>query len=228
MSLRLDIVGSSHVGALKLADDRAKAAFPGLETRYFAMTDGLSAAVTMENDGRIHCPGVSDEERERLLRINGQTELATHDVDHIWVVGPRMRLMAIQRLLRNHSIVGSGKTSKGLPITWNFAEAAMGDMVLTALQSQVTSYRADPRVTLTPAPYPGVSAVQRGPGQDRPMTHVRGMTQAKTIEARFERILRIGTEAAGWAFLPQPPEIRDGPFDSNDRYIADLYMTLMF
>ena len=216
---RIAVIGSSHVGAVRMAQSQIQALYPAVDLRFFAMTAGMFPHAFVDDAGVLQVPKSVGARRERLMRINDAEALDLSSYEHIWIVGPRYLLHSMHRMLRNHGLFGHTKPSEGkMMLTWDFVAAAIEDMVDGAHARLAKAYGRDQRITVTPAPMPSQSTSNPGDFFDRPLKHVTEMPQMERIAGLYEGRIAKCTLDQGWRILPQPQATRVAPFVTHDRY----------
>ena len=203
--MRLAIVGSSHVGVLKLALPDVMADHPGLHCQFFAVPGGAFRRCRMRGQiFRAHPR--SDAEAARIIGVNDDLALDVADADLIWAVGYRFGYGAALDLFLDRPADH---------------ETAVRRLIMDSVTQIAEQFGQDNRVILSPAPYPALRARAPGPKQEIRMTRIQRHPSRDADFAFFEdQITDVIANTPYRAHL-QPPTTLGAPFATHNRYLED-------
>ncbi len=200
--MRIAILGSSHVGAIKDALPQNKAAFPGIRFNFFA-TPGGSFRRCVLRGGVWRAKPESDAQAALIAQINGALTVEVGTADQIWTTGFRF---------------GYGAA---LDAYLNDADPApsVAKVVHDSLSRITDQFRAARNLTLTPAPYPALRSRAPGPKQEFRMTKIQ---RDPDRDAHFEAYEAEITQQVGqtpYRLMLQPRATLGAPFATANRYL---------
>jgi len=144
--MRVAVIGSSHVGAIKEALPQIKAAYPDVRLTFFAVPGGVFRRCVLRG-GIFRTKPASDAEAALIFKVNGELSLDLAGFDHIWIVGYRFAYGAVLQAWINNAE----------------PQSKMLEELTASVERIATQFGEDKRITLTPAPYPALRARAPGP-----------------------------------------------------------------
>lgn len=216
---RLAIVGSSHIGAIRQADDKITLACPNLDVTYFGLPGAPFRRACRGEDGVLRVNATSDAQARMIRRINGVQELDLGPFDHIWVVGFRFGLGKVLRLLKRYDVLEMRRTGRQGTVSEAFFWAAVQAETEHICAAIFANYGADTRISISPAPYPAQKASEPGPHFEPALTHILHHPERDRIFVGFEDRIARGLAARGYRFQPQPRQTLAAPFATCSEYL---------
>ena len=126
--------------------------------------------------------------------------------------------LPMARLIGGHDILEEpGRTERPL-ISTAAAEALIDGLVGARVAQLAALFGPDPRFCFQPAPFPLALTRDTGPGHERALSALATHASAARWIAFYEAAIARHLAAAGYRFLPQPPETRSGACFSLDRF----------
>lgn len=213
MTLRLTVVGSSHVSAFRHAWTENPGRWPGFDATFFAVPHDVFRRMVVTDDLRlVRGPGHRDLRDGDLAigqQINGCTEVDLSDADLVLAVG-MPHLFDEQLLSVLDSCDVDGLRSAGAPRQMSAAAFA------AILEALVARSRPGPgwfhpglrgRLTMAPRPQPSQTAIPSVRVKFGLRRRIVGTPQgASEALARYVRALAAMLAADGIRLFPQPPE----------------------
>lgn len=200
--MRVAVIGSSHVGAIKEALPQIKAAFPGVLLTFFAVPGGVFRRCKLRR-GIFWTKPESDAEANLILHVNGELSLDVSDFDHIWVVGYRFAYGAVLQAWINAQD----------------AQTRMLEELSASVERIASQFGEDKRITLTPAPYPALRTRAPGPKHEMRMARIQRHPDRDQIFQDYETALVELVRAAGYKSVLQPSTTRGAPFATDNRFL---------
>ncbi|SEV89854.1 hypothetical protein SAMN04488515_0129 [Cognatiyoonia koreensis] len=200
--MRVAVIGSSHVGAIKEALPQIRAAYPTVRLDFFAVPGGVFRRCVLRGEVFRTKPQ-SDAEAAMILQVNGTLSCDVADHDHIWVVGYRFAYGAVLQAWINNND----------PQTEMLA--ALGESV----ERIATQFGPDRRITLTPAPYPSLRTRAPGPKHEMRMARIQRHPERDAIFTAYETALTQFVKTAGYHCVLQPADTRAAPFATDNRFL---------
>ncbi len=218
---RLLIIGSSHVGALKNAEETFLAGRPDLALDFFGLRAPAFLKSRMDAEGVFHPPEQDEDGRDLILKANGALTVATAGYDHVMLIGYRFGFPEVASLLERHDILGL--TDAGHPATIDLALVEdMIDTMISASLGEVLAALAPANRSLTMclAPYPSKSIASRAPRMElaRELVAFWDHPGANHVFEMWLSRLRSQIEAAGHTLLEQPYRTVAGPFATKPMF----------
>lgn len=197
--MRLAIVGSSHVGAIKEAEAAIRAAHLTLQISWFAVPGGAFRRCRMLGQSFVADPQ-STAEADRIRALNGDLSIDLGDVDHVWAIGYRFGFGA----------------ALGAYLAGENGQVA--DIVAASVAG-IAAQWGDQALTISPAPYPALRARAPGPKQE---PRLRDILRSRARDAQFTHFEDTITRALAdtpYKFLPQPDQTRAAPFATANQFL---------
>ena len=200
--MRLAVVGSSHIGPLREAAETIAARIRGLEVRFFGLPGGMFRQCRMDGGVFVSRPRTPAEART-VRKINGADRIDLDEADLIWAVGYRF---------------GYGAVLQGW-IDGKEPEAKMRAEVATSVDHIVAQFGAEPRLVLSPAPYPALRTRAAGPHHEARMAKIQRHPERDAIFAAFEETITRMVGTAGYGIVLQPTHTRGSAFATDNDYL---------
>lgn len=216
---RILVLGSSHVGALRRADDAFRDRFPGVETEYFAVKAPMLRRGKVEGGAfrpHIH----NDEETGLLENLNGRTEVDLGQYDKVLVVGFRAHPLDIVPLFETHAMLGREGDGRRYRISAGFVGAWLDEMAADWAQDIEWRFGAAQSCVFTAGPYPAESLVERSDeialaGRFKAF---RDLPEADEVFDRWSLAIETAAGRAGLGYLAQPADTLAGPYATRAQF----------
>ena len=215
------IIGSSHIGALKNAEDRFAPTHPELALSWFGMRGPEFLQGTFADDGVFQPATRNDADRDLLRRTNGKAEIATQGYDRLVMIGYRFGFDDIASLLEHHDLLGTDARAVRPALELPLIEDAI-DMLIDVTLAPLCDMLAplDRPATLILAPYPAQGITARAPKMDmaRELAAFWNHPAAATVFELWQNRVSARIAQAGHDLLLQPTETIAAPFATQDRF----------
>ncbi len=214
--MKVAIVGTSNIGALKYAAPRIAALFPDIEVTFFGLPGGKFDRTRI--DETVFGPDRSDQKVYRLSRrVNGTPQIDLAPFDHILVIGDMLGLPACLHTALHYDIA-DWPTRTGKPL--------MSEPAFLSAMEEAIALRADHLRTqfgvlplhAARAPYPTAAVVAEGPLHHQPYAAMATHPDAARIEHLFHQRLIAALQARDITFVAQPAETIAQPFLTKESY----------
>lgn len=200
--MRIAVIGSSHVAAIKAAAPEIADTYPDVELTFFALPGGVFRRATLR-DGIISAASLDAVETALVTKINGNTALHVDGYDHLWVVGDRFGFGQVLQLYSRHDP----------------PDGRIDQIVENHVARLFSQFGFDDRLTFSPAPYPALQAKVPGPKQELRLARILHHPDGAAVLARFEKAISIALTAKGYGAVLQPAATRALIFTTDDRFL---------
>ena len=218
--IRVCVIGSSHVGALKRAEDRFRSVYRAVDLEFFAVSNPIFQAGKVNDAGHFVPEYRNDADRDLGTQMNGSETADLTSYDHILVVGHRFDLDRLVEVLLDHDILEGERSGRTQLISDGFFNACALGQIGQYGAKIADQFRKDPRVTFTPAPYPSV-AIDETAGHRRYariMSNFMAHRDAPRLFDRWLKQVEAEVTGQGYGFLDQPDETVAGPSASHAKF----------
>jgi hypothetical protein len=215
--MKVLVMGTSHVGCIRMASKWTKAAFPTLDVTYFALPSIMYANALMIGS----CFGPTKANKKDCLASlerNGSEYIDLAPFDQIFHVGERLAMSPVDRFMADTDILELSERGDRSLITLRAAKALIEASVVEYAEERHSLFGDDPRITFTPAPYPLARSAEIGRGQERVWAQLNTRKTAQDWSHILDHIMEKTLEMFGYKFMPQPMETRHGIFTTDNRY----------
>ncbi len=206
--MKLAIVGSSHVGAVRQAAPRVLADYPTVEIAWFALPGAPFRRMQVDEGGVLRIRDATPGDHQVSRKVNGDVCLDLAPFDRIWVIGNRFGFGRIVRLFLEQDVLEWPRTGRPRGMSLAFGARVLETLVEEACARIEGRFGRDPRLVVTPAPYFSETALTEGEGADKWMSKIFVHPHAARIEAMFETAIRERLAARGMGFMAQPQDTR--------------------
>ncbi|WP_224813883.1 hypothetical protein [Hasllibacter sp. MH4015] len=214
--MKVAIVGTSNIGALKYAAPRIAQTFPDIEVTFFGLPGGKFDKTRV--DGTIFGPDRSDLQLYRLSRrVNGAPQIDLAPFDHILVIGDTFGLPACL-FTAIHYDIADWPARNGKPLMSEPAFLSAMDEAIALRTDHLRAQFGALRLHAALAPYPTTGVVPEGPHHQQPYAAMATHPDAARIEEMFHNRLRAALHARDISFVPQPPETVAQPFLTKEPF----------
>lgn len=211
---RLLVLGNSHVGALRMAQDAFRTRFPQVDTAFFAAPGGNFLRGRTGRDGvwRPYLP--DDNARAVVEEINGAAEcdLAGHDA--ILVIGHRFSPHVLTEILMDHEIIGLPWRETGSPerrVSRGFVERTIAAVTEDHVDQIARRIGTRHPYVLASAPFPSDRIGTRGDEVSLLTEFLQRHPATAELMPLWTDQIAAAAERRGWGFLPQPAGTMSGP-----------------
>lgn len=200
--MRIAVIGSSHVAAIKDAAPDIAAAYPHVALTFFALPGGVFRRARLRN-GTFAAANLDPAESAFIQKINGATSLDVGGFDHLWVVGDRFGLGQVLALRQT-------------------APEDQIDLIVTESVSRLQSqFGTQNNLVFSPAPYPALAATQAGPKHEMRLARMLRNPDGSKILSRFESAIASQLAATGYTAVLQPATTRAAVFATEDKFLQN-------
>lgn len=215
------VLGTSHIGALRAASGEIRSHFPGLDVHYYGLPGKMFFGATRRTDNRFG-PDPSDSKVVDLARrINGSDQTDLAPFDKILVVGPRLGLFSFYRFCTETDVQGYSRAGAAQLMS----NDCFGELLAAKMAERGAELARvlgnDDRITIAPAPYPGMQLAAKGPDRIGVFARFKALPDAGRLLARFEKAAATGLARYEYGFLPQPAETRATGGGTKQVYSTD-------
>ncbi|GAB5449287.1 hypothetical protein [Gymnodinialimonas sp.] len=215
--MKVAVIGTSNIGAVKYAADRIAAAHPNLSLTCYGLPGGKFDEAKVNADG-IFQPSQEDSKLLKLAhRINGTTGIDLGAFAHTLVIGDTLGMPHTLWTALNYDIADwparTGRDLLSLPAF----HATMAEAI-SLRADHLRSQFADHKIHVALAPYPTTAVVPKGPHHQQPYAGMATHPQADTIHTLYRAALTQALIARNMTFIPQPAETIAAPFLTRERY----------
>lgn len=211
---RLLVLGNSHVGALRMAQDAFRARYPQVEIAFFAAPGGHFLRGRTGRDGiwRPYLP--DDRAREVVVEINGAAECDLAGQDAILVIGHRFSPHVLTEILQDHEIIGLPWRSEGSPqgrVSRGFVDRTMDAVTEDHVDQIVRRIGTRHPYVLAAAPFPSDRIGTRGDEVSLLTEFLQRHPATRDLMPLWTGRIAAAAKRRGLGFLPQPESTMSGP-----------------
>lgn len=214
--MKIAVVGTSNIGAIKYAEAQIAAEHPHLIVTCFGLPGGKfdSARTTGGQFG----PDRSDHGAMKLARrVNGAPTINLTGFDHILVIGDTLGMPATLWTAASYDIA-DWPTRTGRALLSEPAFLSAMEEAITTRASHLRSQFADLALHVALAPYPTTAVVPKGEHHQMPYAAMARHPEAPRIEILFRAALTRALIARKMTFVPQPEDTIASPFLTKEPY----------
>ncbi|MBY4895051.1 hypothetical protein KUL25_20010 [Rhodobacteraceae bacterium N5(2021)] len=215
--MKVAVIGTSNIGAVKYAADRIAAAHPDLALTCYGLPGGKFDEAKVNADG-VFLPNQKDRQVLKLEhRINGTIGIDLNAFAHILVIGDTLGMPATLWTALNYDIADwptrTGRDLLSLP-----AFLATIDEAITLRADHLRAQFGDHKIHVALAPYPTTAVVPKGAHHQQPYAGMATHPHAADIHALYRLALIRALRNRDMIFIPQPDETIASPFLTRERY----------
>ena len=206
---------------LRRARARIAAAYPSLSVTFWGLSGAAFEKARAGGDGILRADLSDAPTRHKLASWALPEAIDLTPFDHVFLVGPRYRLIAVQKLVRALQPWEWGHRARAQHVSHALLSAAIGAEVARALDDCAARLPLDHRYVLMPAPCPAEHALSTGPLHE-PLTEAiaSGGNAARSFSLH-QNLLAEAHHARGLRFAAQPPETLSRPWLTRDEFLID-------
>lgn len=214
--MKVAVIGTSNIGAVKYAQDRIAAAHPTLDLTCYGLPGGkFDAARTVGCD---FGPDRSDHGAMKLARrVNGAPTLDLSPFAHILVIGDTLGMPATLWTALSYDIADwptrTGRDLLSLP-----AFHATMDEAITPRADHLRAQFGTQKIHVALAPYPTTAVVPKGEHHQQPYAGMASHPHAAEIHAAYRAALTAALQSRDMTLVPQPSETIASPFLTKEAY----------
>lgn len=214
--MKIAVVGTSHIGALKYAKAQISEEFPELDITFFGLPAGRFDKSRSRNG--VFGPLRRDQDAVALSRkVNGVPRIDLKPFDHVLVIADTLGLNPVLWLAAQHD-VADWPTRRGLPL---ISGPAFLDAIPQAIAERADHLRQQFRdlpIHVATAPYPTTGVVPEGKLHRFIFASISENPEAARIEKLYYDALYPALEARKMVYVAQPTETITQPFLSHKHY----------
>lgn len=222
--MKILVMGTSHVGCVRMASDWIKAAFPTLDVTYFALPSVMYSNALMIGS----CFGPTKAKRrdcKASVERNGSEYIDLAPFDQIFKVGESLTTHPMNRFIAETDILELGERGDRSLMTQRAITALIRASVLDYVEWRHSLFGDDPRITFTPFPYPLAQAADIGRGNEQLWAQLSTRETAQDWSRILDRTMEKALAKFGYGFMPQPKHTLEGAFSTADRYARPRGLT---
>ena len=215
--MKVLVIGSSHVGALRRAQPAFAERFPGIALSFFGVR-GPSFLTGAFDADRVFRPGYGkDRDRTIALEANGADHVSAEGADRLLMVGYRMGFPSILALLEDQDLLEGGRSGRTHVLPRALLAQAIERAVAEEVAAIATALAPVGPATLALAPYPatGISELADRTDIARLATAFRTHPAAEETFALWRAQVARQVAEAGHEILWQPKETVAGPYETR-------------
>lgn len=215
--IRVAVVGTSNIGAVKFALPQIANDWPELSVACFGLPGGkFNEAFTVAG---VFGPDPADNGTVKLSRrVNGRIGIDLTEVDHVLAMADSLGMPQTLFTAINYDIA-EWPTRRAAPL---LSEAAFHHAMTTAIAERADhlahQFTDIPRVHVALAPYPTTAVVPRGPLHQQPYAAMATYPEADRLHALYRAALSEALSARGMTLIAQPDETIAHPFLTRPEY----------
>lgn len=214
--MKVAVIGTSNIGAIKYAQDRIAMAHPSLELTCYGLPGGTFDKARTIAD--CFGPDGTDPAAVKLARqINGAATLDLSPFAHILVIGDTLGMPATLWTALSYDIADwptrTGRDLLSLPAF----RATIQDAIAPRADHLSTQF-GDRPLHVALAPYPTTAVVPRGAHHQQPYAGMATHPHRAEVHTLYRAALADALRARNMAFVPQPDETVASPFLTSDHF----------
>ncbi|MEX3016468.1 hypothetical protein [Gymnodinialimonas hymeniacidonis] len=214
--MKIAVVGTSNIGAIKYADAQIAAEHPHLNVTCFGLPGGKFDGAHM-SDGQFG-PDRSDHSAMKLARrVNGAPTIDLTACDHILVIGDTLGMPNTLWTAASYDIADwPARTGRALLSEPAFLSAM--EEAITTRADHLRSQFADLPIYVALAPYPTTAVVPKGEHHQMPYAAMAHHPEAARIQSLYRAALTKALTQRNMTFVAQPIETIASPFLTKEPY----------
>lgn len=220
-SLSVLILGNSHAGALRSAQDAFAAHYPEVELRFFAAPGASFKRARLDKDNIFHPKVFGDKDAQAVLDINGAETVDLNGFDHILVIGHRPGLFDLCGLAAEGGFGLLDEDSDAPHLLSRELVEDWLDRILDPWVEQMTKiFGAQKNLSFTDAPYRSQSMLDEKDKKDEAAQFARFMSIpfVNTLMEIHDTKLAEKLNAKGYGYLRQPAQTLVAPYSTDPSY----------
>lgn len=214
--MKIAVVGTSNIGAVKYAQDRICAEHPLLDVTCYGLPGGKFDGAHMQ-DGQFG-PDRSDLGTMKLARrVNGASTIDLAPFDHVLVIGDTLGMPSTLWAALSYDIADwptrTGRNLLSLP--------ALQATMVEAITIRADHLRAQFRnltLHVALAPYPTTAVVPKSEHHQQPYAGMASYPHAAQLHDLYRATLTDVLAARDMTYVPQPDETIATPFLTHAQY----------
>lgn len=214
--MKIAVIGTSNIGAVKYAADRIAATYPHLRVTFFGLPGGkFDGACTISDE---FGPDRSDHSAMKLARrVNGSPTLDLRPFDHILVIGDTLGMPSTLWTALSYDIADwPTRTGRDL-MSLSAFKATVNEAISTRATHLRTQF-SDRAIHVALAPYPTTAVVPKGEHHQQPYAGMATHPHVAQIHTLFRDALTSILATHGMTLIPQPGETIAAPFLTREHY----------
>ena len=214
--MRIAVVGTSNIGAVKYAQDRIAAQHPSLKVTCFGLPGGKFDGAHLI-DGQFG-PDRSDHGAMKLARrVNGAPTINLAAFEHTLVIGDTLGMPATLWTALNYDVADWPARSGKPLLSLSAFQAAMSEAI-TPRAEHLRAQFGDLNIHVALAPYPTTGVVPKGEHHQQPYAGMASHPEAARVHDIYRASLTNALHTRNMTLIPQPDNTIASPFLTKEAF----------